>query len=83
MILDKNVKFEDVKNVIKKVNPKINDVKLFDIYVDKNNTEKKTYSISFYIDPKDKNIENNEITDIFNKTIENCEKYLNAQIKRE
>ena len=83
LILDKNVKFEDVKNVIKKVNPKINDVKLFDIYVDKNNTEKKTYSISFYIDPKDKNIENNEITDIFNKTIENCEKYLNAQIKRE
>lgn len=83
LILDKKIKFEEVKNTVKNISSKITKIELFDTYIDKNNPEKKTYSISFYIESKDKNLENSEISAIFDKVIENCEKHLCAEIKKE
>lgn len=83
IILDENINFENVKNTIIGSSKKITSVRLIDIYIDKNNTQKKTYSISFYIDPGDDNMSNNEILSILNNVIDKCEKDLRAVIRKE
>ena len=83
LILDENIKYEDVEKTIIQSDKKINSVNLIDIYINENNPQKKTYSISFYIDPGNENIDNNEILMLFNKVIDNCEKHLGAIIRKE
>ena len=43
---------------------------------------KKTYTVSFIINSGDLNLDNNEITTIFENVIKKCESDINAEIKR-
>ena len=55
---------------------------MFSIYESKDDPLKKTYSISFYIVDNEKNLNNDEINEIFNNVIKTCEDNLHAIIRR-
>ena len=82
LIVDNSVKYNSISEIIKSVDKRIVDISLIDVYVDDNLKNKKTYTVSFIINSGDSNLENNEITSIFENVIKKCENDINAKIKR-
>ena len=83
LLIDKNIEFKNIIDVIRELKDKrIKDIELFSIYESKDDPLKKTYSISFYIVDNEKNLNNDEINEIFNNVIKTCEDNLHAIIRR-
>ena len=82
LIVDNDVKYDIICKTIKSVDKRIESVLLLDVYINDNLKNKKTYTVSFIINSGDLNLDNNEITTIFENVIKKCESDINAEIKR-
>ncbi|MCX7954078.1 MAG: phenylalanine--tRNA ligase subunit beta [Bacteroidales bacterium] len=83
MILDNNVKYEDIKKLTFKVAGNIlTNINLFDVYISPSLGEnKKSYAISYYLQSHEKTLTDEEINNIMKKIINAYEKELNAKIR--
>ena len=82
LIVDNDVKYDIICKTIKSVDKRIESVLLLDVYINDNLKNKKTYTVSFIINSGDLNLDNNEITTIFENVIKKCESDIKAEIKR-
>lgn len=83
MLLDKDVKFEQIKKLAFKTEMKLlKRINIFDIYEGENlEAGKKSYAVSFYLQNPEKTLTDNEI-DIIVKSLSECyKKELGAQIR--
>lgn len=84
VIVDENLKFEDLKLKIEQQGNKIlKKIDLFDIFRDdkKIGEHKKSYALSFVLQDNDKTLIDKEIDKFVNKTIRLIEKEFNAEIR--
>ncbi len=83
LLIDKNVSFENIKNLAKKTEKKfLKKLNLFDIYEGKNlEKDKKSYAISFILQDKNKTLNEKQIDKIMKKLIYVFEKNLDAKIR--
>ncbi|MEO6136032.1 MAG: phenylalanine--tRNA ligase subunit beta, partial [Ginsengibacter sp.] len=84
MLLDRNIKFNDVEIVVKSLHlKKLVDVRLFDIFEnEKLGNNKKSIAISFTFSDKEKTLTDKEIDGMMSKIIESLESKINAEIRR-
>ena len=81
LIIDKNVKYEDIVNIIYNLHEKnIVKIELFSIYEQVENN-KKVYSISILLQNKQKTLENDDIQNIMDKIIFVLKKKINLEIR--
>ena len=81
LIIDKNVKYEDIVNIISNLHEKnIVKIELFSIYEQIENN-KKVYSISILLQNKQKTLENDNIQNIMDKIIFVLKEKINAEIR--
>ena len=81
LIIDKNVKYEDIVNIISNLHEKnIVKIELFSIYEQVENN-KKVYSISILLQNKQKTLENDDIQNIMDKIIFVLKKKINLEIR--
>ena len=81
LIIDKNVKYEDIVNIISNLHEKnIVKIELFSIYEQIENN-KKVYSISILLQNKQKTLENDDIQNIMDKIIFVLKKKINLEIR--
>lgn len=83
MLLEKSVKYEDIKRIVFKVENKIlRKIHLFDVYEgDKIQKGKKSYAVSFILGDEKKTLTDAEIDDIMKKVAQALETGLGAQIR--
>jgi len=83
LLLDKKVKFAEVKTIAEKFGKKIlRNIELFDIYEDeKIGKENKSYAVSFTFKDDTKTLQDADIESIMKKLIEEYQTQLNAQIR--
>ena len=84
MLLDKNIPFQKVKEVVQSVNKGlIKEVNIFDVYEsDKLPEGKKSYAISIIMQSENKTLKDKEIDKLIKKIIYNLENKLGAQIRK-
>ncbi len=85
LILDKNINFVDVKNVIHSAGkPILQDMNLFDIFEDeqKVGAGKKSYSVSMTFRDDNKTLKDKEVEKVMNKIMTGCEGKLSALIRK-
>lgn len=84
MVVDKNISYGDVLNVVKKQNiTLLKETRLFDIFEsDKLGVNKKSLAINFTFISEEKTLADNEIDSIINKLIKALQKDLNAAIRK-
>lgn len=81
LILEKHVKFSDIEKVIYGLHEKnIIDFKLFSVFV--NNEDKKTYSLSFYLQNSQKNLDSSAIQRIMDRLMQAFISQVGAEIKQ-
>jgi phenylalanyl-tRNA synthetase beta chain len=81
LILEKHVKFSDIEKVIYGLHEKnIIDFKLFSVFV--NNEDKKTYSLSFYLQNSQKNLDSSVIQRIMDRLMQAFITQVGAEIKQ-
>ncbi|NOZ48208.1 MAG: phenylalanine--tRNA ligase subunit beta [Chlorobi bacterium] len=83
LLLDKDVRFEDIKNIAFKAERKLlKKVNLFDVYEgDKIEKDKKSYAVSFILQDEHKTLKDKQIDKIMNNLIKRFENELKAQIR--
>ena len=83
MVLDKNVKFEQIRAIAAKTERKLlKRVNLFDVYEgDKIAQGKKSYAVSFIMQDMEKTLTDQQIDGIMSKLTQSLEKELEAQIR--
>jgi phenylalanyl-tRNA synthetase beta chain len=83
LLLDKSIKFDQVKEVAQKTEKKLlKSVTLFDVFEDeKIGKDKKSYAVSFILQDENKTLTDNQIDKIMTKLIRAYEKELGAQIR--
>jgi phenylalanyl-tRNA synthetase beta chain len=84
LVLDKEVKFEQVKQIAQKTEKKLlKRVSLFDVFEDKKLGEnKKSYAVSFILQDETKTLNDKQIDKIMKKMMSNYERELGAQIRK-
>jgi phenylalanyl-tRNA synthetase beta chain len=83
MLLDKSVKFEDLKRIANKTEKSLlKDVNIFDVYEgDKLPENKKSYALSFILQDEEKTLTEQQIEAIMQKLIANLGKEAGAEIR--
>ena len=83
LLLDKKVKFDEVKSIATKFGKKIlRNIELFDIYEDeKIGNDKKSYAVSFTFKDDTKTLQDADIDSVMKKLMEEYNKQLNAEIR--
>lgn len=83
MVLDKNVKFEQIRAIASKTERKLlKRINLFDVYEgDKIAEGKKSYAVSFILQDLEKTLTDQQIDGIMSKLAQSLEKELGAQIR--
>ena len=83
LLTDKNVTFEDIKKTALDCERKLlKNIVLFDVYEGKNlSPEKKSYAISFYLQDKEKTLNDKQIDSIMSKIQKNLEGKLGIQLR--
>jgi phenylalanyl-tRNA synthetase beta chain len=83
LLLDKNVKFTDVKEIALKYGKKqLREVDLFDVYEgDKIAEDKKSYAVSFVFRDDEKTLADKEVDAVMGKLMEQYQKQLNAIVR--
>ncbi len=83
LLLDKKVKFSQVKSIAEKFGKKIlRNIELFDIYEDeKIGKENKSYAVSFTFRDDSKTLQDNDIESVMKKLMEEYQTQLNAVIR--
>jgi phenylalanyl-tRNA synthetase beta chain len=83
LLLDKKVKFAEVKSIAEKFGKKIlRNIELFDIYEDeKIGNDNKSYAVSFTFRDDTKTLQDNDIESVMNKLMEEYKTQLNAIIR--
>jgi phenylalanyl-tRNA synthetase beta chain len=83
MLLDKSVKFEDLKRIANKTEKSLlKEVNVFDVYEgDKLPDNKKSYALSFILQDEEKTLEDKQIDSIMQKLIANFGKEAGAEIR--
>lgn len=82
ILIDKNIEFFQIENVLKDSLPK--DVQRFypiDIYESEKLGDKKSLTIRFVIQPKEKTLSEEEISSIIDKILEKLKKELNVELR--
>ena len=84
LVLDKNVKYEDIKNLaIKNGQGLIDQFRVFDVFEGKPlESNQKSYALSFILLDKEKTLEDSRIDKLMNTLITKYEKELGAIIRR-
>ena len=84
MVLDKNVKYQDIEKIILKAGGRIlKRVNLFDVYSDENldNKGKKSYAVSMiFVDP-DKSLRDKDVDKIISKIVQQTRDQLKAELR--
>ena len=82
MYVSKDIKYKDIGNSIIKANKKlIEEVKLFDIYENENDKERKSIAVRITFRDNNKTLEENEINTVMDKVIKNLENNVKAEIR--
>ena len=83
LLLDKNVKFAEVKSIAEKFGKKIlRNIELFDIYEDeKIGKDNKSYAVSFTFRDDTKTLQDNDIESVMRKLMDEYQTQLNAVIR--
>ena len=82
MYVSKDVKYKDIESSITKANKKlIEEVKLFDIYENENDKERKSIAVRITFRDNNKTLEENEINTVMDKVIKNLENNVKAEIR--
>lgn len=82
MYVSKEIKYKDIENSIIKANKKlIEEVKLFDIYENENDKERKSIAVRITFRDNNKTLEENEINTVMDKVIKNLENNVKAEIR--
>jgi phenylalanyl-tRNA synthetase beta chain len=83
LLLDKNVKFTEVKDIALKYGKKqLREVDLFDVYEgDKIAPDKKSYAVSFTFRDDEKTLNDKEVDAVMGKLMEQYQKQLNAIVR--
>ena len=82
MYVSKDVKYKDIESSITKANKKlIEEVKLFDIYENESNKERKSIAVRITFRDNNKTLEENEINTVMDKVIKNLENNVKAEIR--
>lgn len=82
MYVLKDVKYKDIESSITKANKKlIEEVKLFDIYENESNKERKSIAVRITFRDNNKTLEENEINTVMDKVIKNLENNVKAEIR--
>ena len=82
MYVSKDIKYKDIENSIIKANKKlIEEVKLFDIYENENDKERKSIAVRITFRDNNKTLEENEINIVMDKVIKNLENNVKAEIR--
>jgi phenylalanyl-tRNA synthetase beta chain len=83
LLLDKKVKFSEVKSIAEKFGKKIlRNIELFDIYEDeKIGKDNKSYAVSFTFRDDTKTLQDNDIEGVMKKLMEEYQSQLNAIIR--
>jgi phenylalanyl-tRNA synthetase beta chain len=83
LLIDKNITFADIKKIVRDCERKLlKDVVLFDVYEGKNLIpNKKSYAVSFYLQDKEKTLNDKQIDAIMSKIRKNLEEKLGAQLR--
>ena len=84
LVLDKDVKFERVKQIAQKTEKKLlKRVSLFDVFEDKKlGDNKKSYAVSFILQDETKTLNDKQIDKIMKKMMSNYERELGALIRK-
>lgn len=82
MYVSKDVKYKDIESSITKANKKlIEEVKLFDIYENESDKERKSIAVRITFRDNNKTLEENEINTVMDKVIKNLENNVKAEIR--
>ena len=83
LLADKNITFTDIrKTAIESERKLLKDIVLFDVYEGKNLTPgKKSYAVSFYLQDKEKTLNDKQIDSIMSKIQKNLEDKLGVQLR--
>lgn len=83
LVVDQSILFEDIKHVLTRhKDPLIQSMQVFDVYEGKNlPTGKKAYGLSFFLQDKDKTLDENTIQQTMARLIEAVQKELGAIIR--
>ena len=82
MYVSKDIKYKDIESSIIKANKKlIEEVKLFDIYENENDKERKSIAVRITFRDNNKTLEENEINIVMDKVIKNLENNVKAEIR--
>lgn len=82
MYVSKDIKYKDIESSIIKANKKlIEEVKLFDIYENENDKERKSIAVRITFRDNNKTLEENEINTVMDKVIKNLENNVKAEIR--
>jgi phenylalanyl-tRNA synthetase beta chain len=83
LLLDKNVRFEDLKDLAFKIEKKLlKDVNIFDVFEDKKLGEnKKSYALSFVLSDESKTLTDKQIDKVMRKLQYNFEKEFGAELR--
>ena len=83
LVVDETVMVTEIEKVIKAVSKdRIQSVQIFDVYQgDKVEAGKKSIALKIVYQANDHTLSEEEITQLYNNTIEACKKGLNAQLR--
>jgi len=83
LLADKNVTFADIRKIARNSEPQLlREVILFDVYEGKNlPPDKKSYAVSFYLQDKEKTLNDNQIDIIMSRIQKNLEVNLGLQLR--
>ena len=83
LLVDKNIAFADIKKIALDSERKLlKEVILFDVYEGKNLVSgKKSYAVSFYLQDKEKTLNDKQIDSVISKIHKNLEEKLGAQLR--
>lgn len=82
MYVSKDIKYKDIESSITKANKKlIEEVKLFDIYENESDKERKSIAVRITFRDNNKTLEENEINTVMDKVIKNLENNVKAEIR--
>ncbi|HCC51782.1 MAG TPA: phenylalanine--tRNA ligase subunit beta [Porphyromonadaceae bacterium] len=83
LLVDKNIAFADIKKIALDSERKLlKEVILFDVYEGKNLVSgKKSYAVSFYLQDKEKTLNDKQIDSVMSKIHKNLEEKLGAQLR--
>ena len=82
MYVSKDIKYKDIESSIIKANKKlIEEVKLFDIYENESDKERKSIAVRITFRDNNKTLEENEINTAMEKVIKNLENNVKAEIR--